>query len=137
MRRAIAALVALGCAAILGLAAWLTPSPTGLGTHHELGLPPCGWVAIADMPCPTCGMTTAFAYAADGHLLASFLAQPLGFLLALATAMTLMVSAYVAVTGSRLAIMFTRLWRPRSGWVISALVLLSWGYKVLSYKGWL
>src|SRR6185503_8103051 len=68
VRRLIAAVVMLGCGTVLGVAAWLTPSPTGIGTHQQLHMPQCGWIAIADLPCPTCGMTTAFAHAAHGHL---------------------------------------------------------------------
>src|SRR3954465_7753926 len=98
--RFVAAVVMLGCAAILGLAAWLTPSPNGLGTHSQLNLPPCGWIVMMDMPCPTCGMTTAFAHAAHGDLWASFLAQPMGCVLAIVTAMMFWVSLYITATGS-------------------------------------
>src|SRR5688572_4765367 len=116
VRRGAAALVAAACSGVLGLAAWLVPSPTGLGTHEAMNLPPCGWVAIADLTCPTCGMTTAFAHAADGNLLGSFLAQPMGCVLALVTAMALLVSVYVAVTGSRLGGSFSRLWNRSTPW---------------------
>jgi len=136
-RRLIAAVVATACAAILGLSAWLTPSPTGIGTHEQLNLPKCGWIAMADMPCPTCGMTTAFAHAARGNLLASFQAQPMGCLLAIATAMTLLVSIYVIMTGSPLARVFLRLGSTYSGWALAIMVLAAWAYKIVSYKGWL
>jgi hypothetical protein len=136
-RRWIAAVVVICSAGVLSIAAWLTPSPTGLATHEALNLPPCGWVAIADMPCPTCGMTTAFAHAADGDLLASFLTQPLGCLLAIATAIALLVSVHVFVTGSRLWHVFTRLWTRRSPWILAVVVIGSWMYKIASYKGWI
>lgn len=133
-----AAVVASGCAMVLGLAAWMTPSPTGIGTHHQmLGLPPCGWIAAADLPCPTCGMTTAFAHAAEGNLLASFQAQPVGAALALGTAMALLVGIYVAVTGSTLARSFGRLWGRRAAWGLSLVFLAAWGWKIITYKGWL
>ena len=137
MRRLIAAVVMLASGAVLGVAAWLTPSPAGLGTHQQLRMPQCGWIAIADLPCPTCGMTTAFAHAAHGHLWSSFRAQPLGCALALATAMAFIVSVYVTVTGSRLGSAFKRLWGRRSGWLLASVVLVAWGYKVASYKGWI
>ena len=135
-RRVIAAVVAAVCSGVLGLAAWLPPAEAGLGTHEALNLPPCGWIAIADLPCPTCGMTTAFAHAADGNLLGSFLAQPLGCVLALVTVMALLVSVYVAATGSRLGGTFSRLWNRSTPWIIAGAVLLAWGYKIISYKGW-
>ena len=59
--RLIAALVAVGAAAPLVLAASLTPAAQGLGTHTALGLPACGWASMSGIPCPSCGMTTAFA----------------------------------------------------------------------------
>ena len=82
----VAAAVALAAAGPLVLAAWLEPAAAGLGTHEQLGLPACGWVAAAGIPCPSCGMTTAFAHAARGDLLGSFLVQPAGAILALAAA---------------------------------------------------
>ena len=68
-RRSTAALVVAFCAGVLLLAAWMEPSSRGLGTHLQLGLAPCGWVAYGGIPCPSCGMTTAFAHATDGNLL--------------------------------------------------------------------
>lgn len=117
------------------VATMLSPSEKGLGTHQQLMLPECGWITIFDLPCPTCGMTTAFSHAANGNLPASFLTQPLGALLALATAIAFLSGMFVAFTGSRIGSMFGRLWTYRTGWIIAGLVVVSWGYKVLSYKG--
>ena len=136
-RRVIGAIVAAVALAVLLVASYLEPSPNGIGTHERFNLPPCGWIVLMDLPCPTCGMTTAFAHAADGHLLRGLLTQPLGFLMALGTAMALLLGAYVAATGSRVASVLTRLWGRRTGWLLAGLVLVSWGYKVLSYKGFL
>jgi hypothetical protein len=134
-RRLIGAATAVGAAAVLGLAAWLEPSPAGLGTHSQLAMPPCGWIAMADVPCPTCGMTTAFAYAADGNLLAALGAQPMGAVLALAVAMALVVGVYTAVTGSRVAVLFGRLWSRRAIWGLGLGVGGAWIYKIIIYKG--
>lgn len=103
----------------------------------QLHLPPCGWIAMFDMPCPTCGMTTAFAHAAHGNLLQSFLAQPLGCVLAVSVAITWLVSIYVMITGSRLAGVFARLWGTRTAWALGFALVAAWLYKVASYKGWL
>ena len=97
---------------------------------------------MMDMPCPTCGMTTAFAHAAHGHLLKSFIAQPMGFVLALATAMTFLVCVHTAATGSRLPRVFLRLWggsnrRVHSGWILAGMIVAAWLYKIASYKGWI
>lgn len=136
-RRLLGAMVALCAGGLLGVAVWLTPATEGLGTHRQMGLPECGWITLMDLPCPTCGMTTSFAFAAEGDLAASFMTQPLGALLAIATAMALLVGMHVAVTGSRLGGMFTRLWRPWSGWAIAGLVLAAWLFKVISHTGML
>ncbi|MCZ6836631.1 MAG: DUF2752 domain-containing protein [Planctomycetota bacterium] len=134
-RRIVGALVAICAAGILGLAAWLTPSTEGIGTHQQMGLPECGWVTLMDLPCPTCGMTTSFAFAAEGDMFTSFKTQPLGAMLAIATAMSFLVGSFVALTGSRVGSMFSRLWGRWSGWIIAGLIVVAWIYKVISYKG--
>jgi len=134
-RQILGALIAIGCAAVLGLAAWMSPASDGHGTHEQLNLPPCGWILAADIPCPTCGMTTAFAHAADGNLIQSLLTQPLGAVLALATAMGLFICMYVAATGSRVGNVLAELWTRKVTYAVIAAVLIAWGYKVLSHKG--
>ena len=132
-------LVAVAAAAVLGVAAWLEPSPSGLGTHRQLApwgaMPACSWIQIMDCPCPTCGMTTAFAHAANGNLWASLRSQPLGCVLALGTAMAMLVGGYVALTGSRVGSMLGRLFDRKTCWWAAGAVLLSWGYKVLAHQG--
>ena len=59
----------------------LRPSPTGHGTHRQLGLPPCPSVVLCDRPCPGCGLTTSWTALLHGDFSASFHAHPLGFLL--------------------------------------------------------
>lgn len=135
MRRLVGAAVAVAAAGVLGLAASLDPSPTGLGTHTSLNLPGCTWIVIMDLPCPTCGMTTAFAHAANGDLPASLYTQPLGFLLAIAIGSALLIGTYVAWTGSRVASMFGALWGRSTGWWLSGLAVGAWGFKILTYKG--
>ncbi|MBY0263774.1 MAG: DUF2752 domain-containing protein, partial [Phycisphaerales bacterium] len=102
----------------------------------QLGLPPCGWMVAANMPCPTCGMTTAFASAANAQPLAALTAQPMGALLALSTAVLFWGALHVAVLGSQLARIGVRILRPRVLWVVLALGLLAWGYKIAVVRGW-
>ena len=52
---------------LLAVAAWLEPSPTGIGTHQQLGLPPCTFWMLFGRPCPTCGMTTSWAHLVRGQ----------------------------------------------------------------------
>jgi hypothetical protein len=79
-------------------------------------------------------MTTAFACAADGDLVLSFLTQPMGCVLALLTAATSIVSAYVAVTGSAVGGYLLRLVTPKVGWLIAALVFAAWIYKIAVFR---
>ncbi|MBM4114113.1 MAG: DUF2752 domain-containing protein, partial [Phycisphaerae bacterium] len=81
--RIAAALIGAASLSLLLLASTLEPSSKGLGTHTQLGLPPCTWTIAFGIPCPSCGMTTSFAHAVRGDLLSSFVAQPMGALLAL------------------------------------------------------
>jgi hypothetical protein len=83
------ALVASGTLFILVLARWLTPDPSGLGTHVQLGLPPCAFHYFTSLPCPACGLTTAFAHMARLELTSAVHAHPLGVLLFMCTLLTL------------------------------------------------
>lgn len=124
---------------ILAIAAWgllavafsLEPSTDGLGTHQQLGLRACTFYQTTGLPCPSCGMTTAFALMAHGHLAAAFVAQPFGvvfFGLVAAAALGLTVSL---VRGRSL---LPKLYHQRAPWVIYGLVLLAlagWLFKIL------
>jgi hypothetical protein len=52
----------------LAVARSLSPDPSGYGTHRQLGLPPCTLVALFGKPCPSCGMTTAWAHLTRGQI---------------------------------------------------------------------
>jgi Protein of unknown function (DUF2752) len=68
----------------MALAGWLEPDARGFGTHTQLGLQPCAFTRVTGRLCPTCGMTTAFAWFVRGKVDRSWQANPAGFLLALA-----------------------------------------------------
>lgn len=76
--RAFWAITAVVGASVLALARWLSPDPSGFGTHVQLGLPACGFFRLTSLPCPACGMTTAFAYMARLQITAAFHAHVLG-----------------------------------------------------------
>ncbi len=131
--RFLAAVGALACLALLGLAAGLAPSADGHGTHTQLGMPRCSWVVTFDKPCPTCGMTTAFAHAAGGDLLSSARVQPAGAALAVGAAAAFWVFLHTAVFGSRSSRLFRPLWTPR--WITAgaAGLVAAWVYKLLTW----
>ncbi len=133
--RVVAAFGALGALAVLALAAFLRPASEGFGTHEQLGMPPCTWTAVLHKPCPTCGMTTSFAHAANGSLLASFTTQPFGAFLALLTASIFWGALHVSATGSNLDRLYGVLLRPRSLWALGALLFAAWVYKLLTWSG--
>jgi hypothetical protein len=116
--------------ALLGVAWWLEPSAKGYGTHLQLGLPSCTWPSVFGVACPSCGMTTSFSLAVRGRFVESFVNQPMGFMLAVGTASATVAAAYVAVTGAQLFAILARLFTPRAFWLIGALALASWGWKI-------
>jgi len=122
--------------AVLVVAFALTPNPSGVGTHEAMGLPACGLLRASGIPCATCGMTTSFSYAAHGDLLASFINQPAGAVLALLTAMAAVLSGYALATGMSLAPIGAAIWRPRVVVIAAALLLIAWAYKIVVLTGW-
>ena len=70
-------LLASACG-VLAVALWLKPAACGYGTHTQLGLPPCGFLLVTHLPCPSCGLTTCFAYAIRLQFWKAFLANPFG-----------------------------------------------------------
>jgi len=125
--------VASAALTVLGIAAWLQPSEAGHGTHTKLGLPTCTWTVWFDKPCPTCGMTTAFATAGEGRWIDSFVTQPAGMLLSVATAAAFWLGAHTLVTGSRLGDLLAFATRPRPVAFMIAGFLAAWGYKLLTW----
>ncbi len=81
--RAALLMFGLGLLALLGTAAWLKPDPygLGLGTHEQLGLPPCGFREYFGIRCPSCGMTTSWSYLVRGRVLSALASNTGGTLL--------------------------------------------------------
>ena len=137
-------LMALGLAAAslaLIYTAWrLTPSPDGIGTHTALGYLGCSMLINTGYPCPTCGMTTSFAWFYRGNLPASFYVQPAGFVAAYLVGMLLLLSLYEAFTGRPLHRLM-RFFPGKAMLIIGATVfLLGWGWKIFIHRagldGW-
>lgn len=84
-------------------------------------------------PCPTCGMTTSFAYAVRGRLLRAFHAQPAGLAIALglfgvgAGSLTVVISGRVPVLRSPV--------RPALIAASAGLILFfGWAYKIMTFS---
>ena len=80
--RLLLAAIGLLAAGLLAAAWRLTPDPRGYGTHEQLGLAPCGFARwTGGRPCPTCGMTTAWALALRGRAVEAMAANSGGCIL--------------------------------------------------------
>ncbi|MFW6437891.1 MAG: DUF2752 domain-containing protein [Armatimonadota bacterium] len=73
-----AAAVLVIAALVLVLAWIMQPSPAGFGTHEQLFIIPCPFRWLSGLPCPMCGMTTAFTLMARGDVLSALSAHVLG-----------------------------------------------------------
>lgn len=84
---------------LLIVAGTLEPSRSGMGTHHQLGLPPCSLRMLAGIRCPSCGMTTSWAHFMNGNLIASAKSNLGGMMLAFFAIASIFVGARIAWTG--------------------------------------
>jgi hypothetical protein len=138
--RLIALAVALAALSVLVVAVLLPPSPTGEGTHTGMGLQKCQFLQTTGLPCPTCGMTTSFAWFVRANWVASFYVQPLGFVLALGTGALFWAALYMAVSGSPLHRLLRQV---PSVYIVVALLafgIAAWGWKIFAHlrgiDGW-
>jgi hypothetical protein len=97
--RLLAAFGALVVATPMALAARLTPDSRGWGTHEQLGWPPCWLQRTTGWRCPSCGMTTAWAYVARGDVPAALETSVGGTLLFAAAGMGALGLVVIAMTG--------------------------------------
>ncbi|QDV91026.1 hypothetical protein RAS2_21150 [Phycisphaerae bacterium RAS2] len=128
--RATWALVGIACGGVLTVATVLKPDARGYGTHEALGMEPCGFVFMAGLPCPTCGMTTSFAYLMHGQPLASLKAQPAGFLLCIVTVVLMVASLIAAMRGEIVTINWERVGAVRLSLTVGFVLVGGWAIKL-------
>ncbi len=128
-------LYALGLASaaisLLTVAALLHPEGHQFGTHQQLRIPACGFVTLTGLPCPTCGMTTAFAHTVRGHFLQAMHTQMAGFLLCLGVIGVAFLSVVGIITGRRPALNWYRLRPENLIWWALALLVAAWALKIV------
>jgi len=120
--------------AVLLTAFFLTPDPRGMGTHEHLFLPPCFFHWLTQIPCPSCGLTTSFAYLAKGQWSQGFHIHPLGPPLFLVFLSVIGLALMGLLSGRPL---WRWLDRPSSIWLVSLVLLVwltTWGIRVLSHE---
>lgn len=126
--RMLGLLVGGPCWLVVAVAVGLHPDPRGYDTHTQLHLPACGFMQSTGMPCPTCGMTTAFAAMAHGRVFTALHAQSFGAVLFVATALAGVLGAVQATTGrgvlQRLPVRTWWLWAAFAG------MLAGWAIKM-------
>lgn len=132
--RVVAALTGAIALAVLITAACLNPSAEGHGTHTQLGLPACGMYLVTGHPCPTCGMTTAFAAMTHLRPVEAFWVQPVGAMLALVTGVWFWGAMHVAIFASRLGTVVSRMMTARLMWAAALCVLAAWVYKLWTMR---
>ena len=138
--RAVAMLIALACLATFVAAGLLEPNARGTGTHTGLGFRSCQFLVQTGLPCPSCGMTTSFAWFVRGNLPASFWVQPAGTLVAIAAGLAFWVCLYLALTGRPAHRLLQLL--PAKPLLIGVLLfgILAWGWKIWTTRqgigGW-
>lgn len=121
----------------IALARALTPDAHGYGTHQQLGLPPCTFLYLTGLPCPFCGMTTTWTWAAHLRFERALVNQPMGLLLFF---VALGLSGWLfsrSLTGKpavkpteTIGSMPLPLW-----WTALVLLLVSWVWKALLIRG--
>ena len=129
--RPAAAVMLVGCATVLGMAVYLTPDERGFGTHEQLSGGPCGMLIMTGFPCPTCGMTTAFAHAVRGQWAQAFWAQPAGFVLAAGTIGAAGVALWTLLRGRWPRVSLRFLTPYRLFLFLLILLLGSWAFKIV------
>ncbi|MCK6484327.1 MAG: DUF2752 domain-containing protein [Phycisphaerae bacterium] len=141
--RWIGAIIAAASCTVLGFATYLPPSESGVGTHRGLGLPPCGFLLMSGLPCPTCGMTSAFSWMMHGHPVRAFISQPVGALLSLAVMAAAVIGTWMVLGGRRLEVDWYRVSPSAMVMTLAVTFFVGWGVKialglatgVLPYRG--
>ncbi len=117
--------------AVLAVFGTLQPDSSGMGTHEQLSLPACSFLARTGWPCPTCGLTTSLAAMAHGDVALACRAHPFGVAVFLALLAAGLAGGMDLLTAGEI---FNKkdVLRPRAWWALAAGggLLLGWAVKL-------
>jgi len=125
--------VLLSACAILTVAAWLRPAAAGYGTHMQLGLPPCNFLRLTHWPCPSCGLTTCFAWMVRGQIGKAFLANPFGIIAFLGTLAAIPAAIILLWRRISFRCITEHAHFTKAVYCITALYFLSWMLKLAQF----
>ena len=126
VQRTVAAAYLLAAIAAVATSSQLTPNPSGMGTHRQLGLPGCGTLASSGYPCATCGMTTAATHLVHGDLLSALRVHPIGTVLFVVFLMGAVPAAAALFSGVNVWIVLQQYHPTRWALLALALVIGQW-----------
>ena len=134
--RCVGALVGLACVAIL-VAAWhLEPTWLPFGSETQLSMPSCGLQERTGYPCPTCGMTRAWARAVRGDFVGALQVNMAGAVLVVVCGLGALGGLGTAIGGrnfhGRFVEPITTSLRPEQWfYALLGLILLAWAWNGL------
>ena len=129
--RAVAAIVLAGALVVTCLPLVVWPAGAPSDGHPQLRLPPCMFRVLTGLPCPFCGLTTAFIHMGHGQIKAALVAHPLGPPLYVAAWVTALLAVRTLVTGRHAVPQFVL--SRAFGWIVIVAILLAWGMKLLRH----
>lgn len=108
----------------------LKPASSGMGTHTQLGLPPCGFLSVTGIPCPSCGLTTSVAWIGHGEFIRSLVTQPFGLVLVIACTGLFLLLPIAMLNRIPFGRVIRQNWFENLQTCLLVIFLLSWFYKI-------
>jgi hypothetical protein len=115
---------------VLGVSRGLIPDARGVGTHTQLGMPPCGFLQLTGLPCPACGLTTCFAHLARGQLDRALHANALGVVLFACVLASLPLAMWASARKRAFFETFARMHIERLCIALACIALVQWFVRV-------
>jgi len=129
--RSEALVVFVVCASVLAGSWLLIPNAAGTGLVNGLPYRVCLFRAVTHLPCPFCGMTTAFALMARGRVVQAARENVLGPVAYAITCIGLAAGLYGIIT--KRGVIPAWLGRPEAVKVIAGIIVAAWAVNIYIY----